>query len=299
MSTTETNHEETSDRPILARTFEAVELAADGRNVELLCAPFDTAATVVDPPPVGNGQPFLEEFARGAFAGATKAPNRVLLEFEHFHPGLSGVIGHGSELEERDDALYGRFRVTEHSDGDKALQLIKDGVLTAASVFFAPLRSARSDTGVMRRLKVHLDRVALCRVGSYPQAQVLAVRSQTVIEELEDELPFKPELADFLAARGIAIPERLNLGRATWSTAYVDNLADSAFLYIEPGGTKDGEGKTEPRSLRHFPYKDSTGKVDLPHLRNALARIAQSSFSSDLKDRLTSKAQGILQKATG
>ena len=43
----------------------------------------------------------------------------------------------------------------------------------------------------------------------------------------------------------------------------MDDLPDSAFLYIEPGGKKDGNGKTEPKSLRHFPYKDASGKIDM------------------------------------
>lgn len=195
-----------ADRPMLARTVELTEIATDGRNVEMLCAPFDTPAIVMDR---DNPMPYEEEFARGAFSGATKAPNRVLLEFEHFHPGLTGVIGHGATLEERDDALYGRFRVTEHPDGDKALQLIKDGVLTAASVFFAPMKSARQSTGVMRRLKVHLDRVALCREGAYPQAQVLAVRSAPVIPQAALIPAFDPELAARLEAAGVAVPESM------------------------------------------------------------------------------------------
>ena len=81
---------------------------------------------------------------------------------------------------------------------------------------------------------------------------------------------------------------------AEWSTAYMNDLPDSAFLYIEPGGSKDSEGKTKPRSLRHFPYKDASGAVDLPHLRNALSRIPQSNMSADVKARLTAKAQRIL-----
>ena len=208
MSEIETTPED--ERPMLARTFETVEFEADGRNLFMRCAPFDVKATVADPP---TWTPYEEEFARGAFAGATKAPNRTLLEFEHFHPGLSGIIGHASELEERDDALYGRFRVTEHSDGDKALALIRDKVLTAASVFFQPIKSARSQTGVMRRLKVKLDRVALCREGSYPEAQVLAVRTAPVIVERSPALPFDPELAEYLSAQGIAVPERLRAAK--------------------------------------------------------------------------------------
>src|SRR5262249_14273432 len=50
---------------------------------------------------------------------------------------------------------------------------------------------------------------------------------------------------------------------AVWTTAYINNLSDSAFLYVESGGKKDSQGKTTPRSLRHFPYKDSSGKIDL------------------------------------
>jgi HK97 family phage prohead protease len=198
------------ERQMLARTFQTVDIEADGRNVEMLCVPFEVSATVVDPPPFGDGQPYEEQFARGAFASATKAPNRTLLEFEHWHPGLSGIIGHAAHLEERDDALYGRFRVTEHTDGDKALALIKDKVLTAASVFFEPIKSARSQSGAMRRLKVKLDRVALCRVGTWPQAQVIAVRTESVVvPEMEPVLPFDPELAEYLSAQGIAVPERL------------------------------------------------------------------------------------------
>jgi HK97 family phage prohead protease len=85
--------------------------------------------------------------------------------------------------------------------------------------------------------------------------------------------------------------------KAVWSTAYVNNLPDSAFLYVE-SGTKDSEGKTTPRSKRHFPYKSAEGNVDLPHLRNALARIPQSSLPDDVKSKATSKAQRILDNAT-
>ena len=82
--------------------------------------------------------------------------------------------------------------------------------------------------------------------------------------------------------------------RAVWSTSYIDSLPDSSFLYIESGGKKDGENKTVPRSLRHFPYKDTNGNVDLPHLRNALARIPQSNLPAGVKASATAKARRIL-----
>lgn len=85
--------------------------------------------------------------------------------------------------------------------------------------------------------------------------------------------------------------------KAVWSTAYVNDLPDSAFLYIGPGGKKDGEGKTTPRSLRKFPYKDADGKVDLPHIRNAIARIPQATgISAEQKTQLQEKARRILER---
>ena len=84
---------------------------------------------------------------------------------------------------------------------------------------------------------------------------------------------------------------------AVWTVAFMNDLPDSAFLHIEPGGEKDEDGRTVPRSLRHFPYKDASGKVDLPHLRNALARISQSSLSAEVKQRVIAKARGIAEDA--
>ncbi len=184
MSEVETEVLAPDDRPTLTRTFEAIEMGADGRNLEILCVPFNTPTRVSDSK---DTPPYVEEFLPGAFDGASKAPNRVWLDFEH-QVAINGLLGHGTEFEERADALYGRFRVTEHPDGDKALALIRDRVLTGASVMFQPLRSLRTPEGVVQRAKVHLDRVALCRIGAYAEAQVLAVRQKSVLFERVPEL---------------------------------------------------------------------------------------------------------------
>ena len=85
--------------------------------------------------------------------------------------------------------------------------------------------------------------------------------------------------------------------KAVWSTSYVNDLPDANFLFIAPGGTKDGEGKTTPRRLRYFPYKDKEGGIDLPHLRNAIARIPQAkhpALTSEKKSALQEKARKLL-----
>lgn len=102
--------------------------------------------------------------------------------------------------------------------------------------------------------------------------------------------------------------ERFGLGNidnyVTWTTAYINRLPDGAFLYIESGGEKDEDGRTTPRRLRHFPIRDASGEVDLPHLRNAIARIPQAvdrdgnRLARSLVERLQNEAREILARAT-
>jgi HK97 family phage prohead protease len=81
--------------------------------------------------------------------------------------------------------------------------------------------------------------------------------------------------------------------RDVWSTAYVNDLPDSAFIYIQPGGTKTG-GKTDG-AHRYFPYKDASGKIDVPHLKNAIARIPQAStLSADERAQAMKKAKALV-----
>ncbi len=81
-----------------------------------------------------------------------------------------------------------------------------------------------------------------------------------------------------------------------WKSSYVNSLPDNAFLYIEPGGTKDEAGHTDS-AHRHFPYKDDTGAVDLVHVRNAIGRIPQSNVPDKVKAKLQAKAQALLTSA--
>lgn len=73
--------------------------------------------------------------------------------------------------------------------------------------------------------------------------------------------------------------------RAELSTATINDLPDSDFACIEEGGTKDDEGKTTPRSLRHYPVQDE------PHAVDALAR-ANAQIEGD-----DAEAKAIAEKA--
>lgn len=77
--------------------------------------------------------------------------------------------------------------------------------------------------------------------------------------------------------------------KAVWSAGYVNDLPDSAFLHVSHA---DGA------PVRAFPYKDADGTIDLPHLRNAVARIPQSDLSQPVKDQAAARAQRILDAQT-
>lgn len=82
--------------------------------------------------------------------------------------------------------------------------------------------------------------------------------------------------------------------KAVWPSSYVNDLPDSAFLYIEGGGKKDEDGKTTPRSLRHFPVRDASGDVDAAHARNAIARAPQANVSPAIRQRVMRDARRLL-----
>jgi hypothetical protein len=67
---------------------------------------------------------------------------------------------------------------------------------------------------------------------------------------------------------------------AEWDTAYINRLDDKCFAYVVKG-EKDEEGKTVPRTNRNLPHHKMNGDIDLPHLRNAMARVTHTSLSKE------------------
>ncbi|TFG06610.1 hypothetical protein EU522_01460 [Candidatus Thorarchaeota archaeon] len=134
------------------------------------------------------------------------------------------------------------------------------------------------------------DKVSVVDYGANDQVFFVAKRAARVDKSLSETDPSsihnEVEVSD----------DSASIEEAVWSRAFINDLPDSAFLYIEAGGSKDDENKTTPRSLRHFPYKNKEGDIDLPHLRNAIARIPQSTLSDSLKEKLQNKAKKILEE---
>lgn len=81
-----------------------------------------------------------------------------------------------------------------------------------------------------------------------------------------------------------------------WTVKYVNSLPNNSFAVIEPAYL---EGKTKNKNCRHLPFRDHEGKIDMPHLRNALARVNQIKpvTNSITATELRNQAIAVLEKA--
>ena len=73
----------------------------------------------------------------------------------------------------------------------------------------------------------------------------------------------------------------------------VNDFPDSSFALVLPGGSKDSEGKTTPRSLRKLPHHAADGSLDAAHVRNGLSRAPRMTGVTDAQ---RSRAVSHLEK---
>jgi phage I-like protein len=175
-----------------------------------------------------------------------------------------------------------------------AVQEIRDGAFRFISPEWG-FEKRDPKSGLMTKLK---DLIA-ATLTNRPFFENLAPVQATAVLLEAGEIVLRDEDRETLLA-ALEAGEDLNaVLAAVWTTAYINDLPDSAFLLIEGGGSKDSDGKTMPRSLRHFPVRDAGGSVDVAHVRNALARIPQSNVSPAAKAEATTKAQRLLSNTGG
>jgi len=137
---------------------------------------------------------------------------------------------------------------------------------------------------------LHNAELSLVAVPGIPETNVHIVERLNV-EKGSEPKPSLQDLMKLVEERFAQVNKRLDeiakpkpqLAEAEWDTEYINNLPDEAFAYIESGGSKDEQGKTVPRSLRHLPYKNAQGNLDPDHVRNALARLDQTDIPAEGK----------------
>jgi HK97 family phage prohead protease len=145
----------------------------DGRILFGPLLPWDVEARVLD-----RGRLVVETFARGALAGTD--PTRVPLTALHPRDNQQLPIGIGTELEERDDAAWGAWKVSRTAAGDEVLSLAADGVPLGLSIGFREVAGGSRWSADRRRVvrtRAELDHIAVVRTPAYVGAGVVGVRS--------------------------------------------------------------------------------------------------------------------------
>jgi len=152
-------------------------------------------------------------------------------------------------------------------------------------------QSARSEPsqtiGVETMNEAELKKLVEAQVKAILKEQEGDERQQFMGQCMKDGKSMEECAKEWDAKQAPAKPPQATMQEAEWDTAFINDLPDSAFAVISKGGEKDEQGKTVPRSLRHLPHHNAQGGLDLPHLRNALARLPQTDLSAD--DRAEAK----------
>ena len=185
----------------------------------------------------------------GAFQQTLDARTPVRFLFGH---KTDQVLGKPLELKADDKGLFGRFQISQTSLGRDVHTLLKDGALDSFSIGYIPNEVEYDEKGARLLKGVELLE---CSIVAMPMNAAATV---TNVKEVED--------------------------KAEWTTAYVNDLPDSAFALIDKNG-------------RHYPHHGKDGKVDLPHLRAALSRIGDTSNAQSAKAKAHlerhARAEGI------
>ena len=108
----------------------------------------------------------LEVFARGAFKNATKDPGRVKIAYEH-----GQVIGHMTELEERDDGLWFAGRISDNPaipEAARARAMIAEGLADEMSVGFRTVKGGTTSERHQQGTKYTHTRAQLLEVSLVP-----------------------------------------------------------------------------------------------------------------------------------
>jgi 5-methylcytosine-specific restriction enzyme A len=135
----------------------------DGRTLEGPLLPWGVEARVHD-----RGRQVVETFDRGALAGVDPARVPLMRTHPRGDPGML-PIGVTTELEERADAAWGAWHVSDTALGNEVLALAHDGVPLGLSVGFLEVPGGSrwlSRTRVVRT-RAQLDHVAVVRVPAY------------------------------------------------------------------------------------------------------------------------------------
>lgn len=140
------------------RSFEIRETNVEAREVIGRAVPYNE---IID---IGGGD--TEQFVRGSVD---------LNAHVKLFRGHKDIIGKVNHMEEREDGLWIKAKISNTKLGDETLELVKDGAIRSFSVGFIPMVDEKQDRNIIRK-KVNLKEVSLVDFPAYENASVTEVR---------------------------------------------------------------------------------------------------------------------------
>lgn len=165
------------------RSFEIRESDLEKREVLGRAVPFNEDTNI------GGG--YLERFVQGAVD--TTADVKLFRDHKE-------IIGKVINMEEREDGLWIRAKISQTVLGNETLELVKDGAIRSFSVGFIPLKDEKQNKTIIRT-KVDLKEVSLVAFPAYENASVVEVRETNIQEEpiMENTFDASAEIAEVRA----------------------------------------------------------------------------------------------------
>ncbi len=154
---------------MITRSFEIRATDTEKREVSGIAVPYN------DTIDIGGG--WSERFEKGAVD--LNADVKLFRD----HEDIIGVV---TAMEESDEGLLIRAKISETVLGNETLNLVKDGAIRSFSVGFIPVIDEKKDNTIIRK-KVNLKEVSLVAFPAYDKAEVLSVREEINQEETSME----------------------------------------------------------------------------------------------------------------
>jgi HK97 family phage prohead protease len=163
---------------LITRSFEIRATDTEKREVSGVAVPFN------DTIDIGGG--WSERFEKGA----VDLNADVKLFRDH-----KDIIGRVTEMEESDEGLLIRAKISETVLGNETLNLVKDGAIRSFSVGFIPVVDEKKENTIVRK-KVDLKEVSLVAFPAYENASVTEVREEVKEEIMTENTDYSAEIAE-------------------------------------------------------------------------------------------------------
>jgi len=139
---------------------------------------------------------YREQWARGAFERAEKAPHRVALTYTH-STEFPNLLGRGVEFINDPAGAIGLFRLLP-SVADKAREVLEDSPVSISFRTIRPQFGTERQGQLVTRQEAHLSYLAAVDNPAYVDARVLAIREAD--QEAQERAAARAESDRMLAA---------------------------------------------------------------------------------------------------